>query len=265
MSAAVCQTAPPGFNYYVRLCRKCHIIFVPPCYDTTTIFWRGMIMKTTSLILTSAFLLGMGGYALAADAVVQEEVIVESPAFTWTGVYVGGQVGYVWGDGDFAEDSGDITSNPKPRGWLGGMYAGYNYQMDNNVVLGGEADFAWTGADDDTDLVHDGGGVHDSLSQELQWEGAVRARLGYAVDRFLPYIAGGVAFGRVKTDAEGESDDTSVGWTLGGGVEYAFTDNLIGRAEYRYTDFGNFDSSFHSGSETDLTTSDVRLGIAWKF
>src|SRR5690606_34280780 len=145
---------------------------------------------------------------------------------------------------------------------LGGIYVGYNYQFTNNVVLGVDADFAWTGADDSVTVAGIG-----ALDTELDWEGAVRARLGYAVDRFLPYIAGGVAFGKLDGevfDTTGASlvsgDETNAGWTLGVGLEYAFTDNFIGRAEYRYTDFGDFD--FADGTSADLTTNDVRLGIA---
>ncbi|MDQ2634690.1 MAG: porin family protein, partial [Pseudomonadota bacterium] len=157
------------------------------------------------------------------------------------------------------------TSEFEPDGWLGGIYVGYNYQFTNNVVLGVDADFAWTGADDSSPVTPVG-----SLDTELEWEGAVRARLGYAVERFLPYIAGGVAFGRLSGEgfdgggtSVGSDDDTSTGWTLGVGLEYAFTDNIIGRAEYRYTDFGDFD--FIDDISADLTTNDVRLGIAYKF
>lgn len=78
------------------------------------------------------------------------------------------------------------------------------------------------------------------LEGGLEWEGAARLRLGYAVDRFLSYVAGGVGFGSLKTSSigpggnvEDEFDETNVGWTLGAGVEYAFTDNLTGRTEYR--------------------------------
>jgi outer membrane immunogenic protein len=140
------------------------------------------------------------------------------------------------------------------------------------VVLGIDADFAWTGADDTNALVLGGLDV-GSVESELDWEGAIRARLGYAVDRFLPYVAGGVAFGRLSGEvfddlgaSLGSSDETNTGWTLGVGLEYAFTDNIIGRAEYRYTDFGDFD--FDAGAadvSADLTTNDVRLGIAYKF
>src|SRR5690606_5299409 len=160
------------------------------------------------------------------DAVVYEpapEVYV-APVFNWTGAYIGGQVGYLWGDGDASSDTIG-TSEFEPDGWLGGIYVGYNYQFTNNVVLGVDADFAWTGADDSCPVTPVG-----SLDTELEWEGAVRARLGYAVERFLPYIAGGVAFGRLSGEgfdgggtSVGSDDDTSTGWTLGVGLEYAFT------------------------------------------
>ena len=224
------------------------------------------------VLLASTFLLGITSYAISADAIVQEDVIVEAPSvFNWTGGYIGGQVGYVWGDGDFESDAGN--ANIEPDGWLGGVYVGYNYQMTNNVVVGVDADFAWTGADDSAGAFIDGVGQVGTLDTELEWEGAVRARLGYAVDRFLPYLAGGVAFGRLRGEAyndadvfQGEDSDTSVGWTLGAGLEYAFTDNIIGRAEYRYTDFGDFEGTVQGfDSTTDFQTNDVRFGIAYKF
>jgi outer membrane immunogenic protein len=226
------------------------------------------------LLLASTLLCAMSGYALAADAVIEAppEAYV-APVFSWTGGYIGGQVGYLWGEGDADSDDLDATSEIEPDGWLGGVYVGYNYQFTNNVVLGIDADFAWTGADDSS-AVFDGGGAQiATLDSELDWEGAVRARLGYAVDRFLPYVAGGVAFGRLSGEAFdpggaslGEADETNTGWTLGVGLEYAFTDNIIGRAEYRYTDFGDFDFNVDGNDITaDLTTNDVRLGIAYKF
>jgi outer membrane immunogenic protein len=223
------------------------------------------------LLLASSMLCAMSGLAFAADAVV-EEAVVEAPlAFNWTGAYIGGQVGYLWGEGDFLSEDG-TTAEVEPDGWLGGVYVGYNYQLDNNVVIGGDADFAWTGADDGATAFDDAGDPIGSVDSELEWEGAVRLRLGYAVDRFLPYIAGGVAFAQLSAEAIdgsgslGSDDDTGVGWTLGAGVEYAFTDNLVGRAEYRYTDFGDFDFAISNFTATsDLTTNDVRLGIAYKF
>jgi outer membrane immunogenic protein len=230
---------------------------------------RNLTVK--KLLLAATILCGMSGYASAADAVVEEIVVEAPPVFNWTGAYIGAQVGYLWGEGDFVSEDGS-TAEPEPDGWLGGIYVGYNYQLDNNVVIGADADFAWTGADDSAAAFDDGGDPIGSFDTDLDWEGAVRARLGYAVDRFLPYVAGGVAFGQLSGEpiggggSLGSDDDTSVGWTLGVGLEYAFTDNVIGRAEYRYTDFGDFDFAFPGFTATsDLTTNDVRMGIAYKF
>lgn len=202
--------------------------------------------------------------AFAADAVVEEAVIV-APGFTWTGGYIGGQVGYAWGNGH-AEDTLGATTDPDPDGFLGGVYIGYNHQLSNNVVIGGELDVVYANVEGTAD-VFEGGIPVAEYTQELEWSGAARVRLGYAVDRFLPYLAGGVAFGKIEGGNPGspeEFSDTYTGWTIGAGTEYAFTDNLIGRVEYRYTDFG--EESFQDGVvNQDLSTNEVRFGIAYKF
>lgn len=222
-------------------------------------------------LLATSVLCGISGSALAADAIVMEEPAVVVPAaFSWTGGYVGGEIGYLWGDGDFV--SGAASGDIAPDGFLGGVYVGYNYQLDNNVVIGADADFVWTGADDRVGSFV-GPAQVGIVDAGLDWEGSVRARLGYAVERFLPYVAGGLAFGRLNAslyDTGGayvdEASDTNVGWTVGVGLEYAFTDNIIGRAEYRYTDFGSFEGTINAiDSDLDFTSNDVRFGLAYKF
>ena len=112
-----------------------------------------------------------------------------------------------------------------------------------------------------------------SMRTNLRWAGAVRARVGYSIDRFLPYIAGGVAFGDVKntySPVAGLSVDQSktlTGWTAGAGIDYAMTDNVILRAEYRYTDFGhkNYDFDNDLNVRDKFKTNEVRLGVAYKF
>ncbi|EFG9153021.1 porin family protein, partial [Escherichia coli] len=102
--------------------------------------------------------------------------------------------------------------------------------------------------------------------------GAARLRAGYAFDRFLPYVAGGVAFADMDHTLVGPLEayrfsDTYTGWTIGAGLEYALTDNVILRSEYRYTDFGSADFAVPTGEENkvDLKSHDVRLGISYKF
>lgn len=212
--------------------------------------------------------------AFAADAVVEPPVepvvVVETPVFTWTGFYAGVQAGYLWGESEATFDA----ANPfdiGPDGFLGGVYAGYNYQFANGIVLGVEADFNGTTADSDR-VFDDPTG--DSATSELNWLGSLRARLGYGYDRFLPYITGGVAFADYDhsvTLADGSGAEYSegyVGWTIGGGLEYAFTDNFITRLEYRYTDFGDEDYSDNgiiANHNVDLTSHQVLLGVSYKF
>ncbi len=95
--------------------------------------------------------------------------------------------------------------------------------------------------------------------------------MGYAAGRFMPYLAGGVAFGQVKNsirlnDDRWDSSRTLTGWTIGGGVDYAATDNIVLRLEYRYTDFGRRDFSFDDLSSSNrFRSNDIRLGVAYKF
>ena len=82
----------------------------------------------------------------------------------------------------------------------------------------------------------------------------------------------GVALGGIKdtvttNNSSFTSDKTRAGWTIGGGVDYAATDNLVLRLEYRYTDFGkqNFDLNNSTNYSRKLSTNDIRIGVAYKF
>lgn len=221
------------------------------------------MIKQRWLFLTACILVSTP--ALAADVVLEPPApaVEEVPQFTWTGPYIGAAAGYGWGKSDLDSDFGSMSFDPD--GFLGGVYAGYNYQFSNNVVLGIEADIDYSdmNGDDEVGII--------SGDSELQWQGSVRARLGYAMDRVLPYITGGVAFGNYEhsiTDGvDGFSDDdTYVGWTVGAGIEYAITDNWIMRGEYRYTDFGDQDFDFAGADyNVDLKTHALKLGISYKF
>lgn len=196
----------------------------------------------------------------------------------WTGFYAGLQAGYGWSSSRYSDDN--YLSEANPDGFIGGAYAGYNRQFRNNLVLGF-----------DTDIVHSGMKGTDGqrylsdpstaianveLDLDVEWSAAVRARLGYAAGRFLPYIAGGISFGRYEYRAEDHAngtvpftrETTRVGWNLGTGLEYAVGERVLVRAEYRYTDFGtdHFPNDY-SGPYTkiELQTHDVRLGVAYKF
>jgi len=201
---------------------------------------------------------------------------VPSPAsaslspYNWTGLYVGGQMGYGFGDNDgsvgWATAQGQANQNELgsgAQGVIGGVHLGYNQQFDQ-WVLGLEGSVDGTTLNKNAlvlapNLIADpmqfsgiGGTVNSNVQSGIQ--GSVRARAGYAFGRLLPYATGGVAFGSFRTDAQlfgtdldgvttfaasGANSAFRVGWTLGAGVEYAINNRWSALAEYRYSDFGH--------------------------
>jgi len=220
------------------------------------------------IIATAIALLAISSAAHTADNLATEPGAV----FSWTGGYIGGQIGYGFGNADYVyEGSSDYDYSNDPDGFLGGIYAGYNHQFANGVVLGLEADVAWGGLEDaalapgDSDF---------SAKTSIDLTGSARLRLGYAMDRLMPYVAGGVAFGKFNFteydlgDFYASADESMVGWTLGVGAEYALTDNWTLRGEYRYADYGTHDfvtQPADEGYSADIRTHDVRFGVAYKF
>ena len=194
--------------------------------------------------------------ALAADlsrpaTVTKAPVAMPAPAFSWTGFYIGANAGYGWGSGTGLADAYGLS----PKGWFGGGQLGVNYQFQNNVVAGLEADV-------------DGGDISDSslgVSSKLNAFGTVRARLGYAFGRVLPYVTGGFAWGNNTLDYGALSQSqTHTGWTAGAGLEYALTDHWTAKTEYLYTDLS---SKYYdiAGADSGVNNQTVRVGVNYKF
>jgi outer membrane immunogenic protein len=196
----------------------------------------------------------------------------------WTGGYIGGQVGVGRALTEFhaptwPPDGGHV--NASLDGFFGGIYGGYNFELENGVVVGADIDFALSAIAGSTrDLTSNGGvAIRDHLLEgQLTRSGAARVRVGYDAGQWLPYIAGGVAVGQYDlyvghpgnhTDAD--ADLTFVGWTIGAGVEYAVSANVSLRTEYRYTNFGRQTGYDAFGSTSDLSSHDVRFGLSYKF
>jgi outer membrane immunogenic protein len=185
-------------------------------------------MKRLSAALLSAVsTLTVAQVTSAAD--LPQKAPTYAPPLTtrsWTGFYIGGNVGYGWGSltGDTArtvvEPPGFASPNSAvftfdrsldPQGVLGGFQVGYNFQA-MRIVYGLEADFSWTGQRDSFDFsgrrnnfTTEDFSYQETLAAKLQYLGTVRGRIGYAFDQWLPYITGGFAWGRMETD---------LNWTL---------------------------------------------------
>jgi outer membrane immunogenic protein len=225
---------------------------------------------------------------LAATSVQAADLFVEpiqpiAPAPSWTGPYIGANIGYSWGPWDA---TGTLVSptgaaSPSVNGVLGGLQAGYNWQT-NNWFWGIEADIQITGEDDTTGwttpaIIFGALAVPGNVLRsewEFPWFGTLRARTGFASPDYLLYVTGGLAFGKAEytftnltTGASLSDDTTKAGWTIGLGAERAIGDRWSAKLEYLYVDLG--DETFLAGTanpvKTELRDHIVRLGVNYRF
>lgn len=194
------------------------------------------------------------------------------PVFSWTGFYAGVNAGYGWSRGDgtiaFGGASGDFSGSG--NGFLGGIQAGYNWQT-GPVVFGVETDFQGSTAKSTVNATAGATSVTGDL--KAPWGGTIRGRIGYAWDRWMVYVTGGAAYGKltyegtVSTTGAFSASSTYWTWTLGGGVETALWDRWSVKLEYLY---GHTPDTFPSPpGTTDMTgnlhSNVVRAGLNYRF
>ena len=256
-----------------------------------------------TLLLSTVALATLAGSAFAADLPSRRAPPVYAPpppipVFSWTGLYVGGQVGYQFGRSNaYSYDvlGGTGATGASPNGVVGGAHVGYLFSTQSIPVLsnitgafsslpligglgGAGGVFGIEGDVDGSNYrsAYNLGGVSNYTREPIQ--GSVRGRLGFAVDRALFYATGGAAFGDLRntyvnnvTGGYDQFSHTRVGYTVGGGVEYAFTNNLSIRVEYRYTDYGSFTDNLANSTLGAVNTrhhetnNRVQAGFSYKF
>jgi outer membrane immunogenic protein len=189
------------------------------------------------------------GAASAADLPRPSYYTATAPlnAYSWTGPYLGGNLGYEWGA---------TSNNPtRPSGFAGGAQAGYNWQA-GQFVFGGEADIQLSGAND----------TFAPWKFSNPWFGTLRGRAGYAVSNFLIYGTAGVAFGELQAQTVGllSENHTNVGWTAGAGIEAGFAANWSAKVEYLFVDLASNTFAL-TGTSNGLTASLFRMGVNYHF
>jgi outer membrane immunogenic protein len=218
-----------------------------------------------SLLVTTAHAADFGSRPLPPPR--SAPVLV--PFFTWNGFYAGINAGYGFGTSKWTNTvTGVSTGNFGVDGALVGGTAGTNLQL-GGYVLGIEGDIGWNfakGSNQGSAVP----GCGTTCETTSDWLGTLRGRLGYALDRFLPYVTGGASFGNIEgTAAGGGSSKTAIGWTAGGGLEYAFLNNWSARVEYLYVDLGTATcgAACSGGNPFDVTytTQILRGGLNYKF
>ena len=223
-------------------------------------------------IVGVSLLVAFSGSATAADLPNRIYApIFTSPIFSWTGFYVGLHAGYGVTE---ARRKGTVLAAPMNvskslDGFIGGVHAGYNYQT-GSIVLGVEADLDYAGAKGSTTAL----GVTSTDSFKLK--GSVRGRVGYAFDRVLFYGTGGIALASTSINTtylatSAKNDHVRIGWTIGAGAAYAFTDALSARLEYRYTNLGAKSQTFGAAplssivESTRLREQAILAGVSYRF
>ncbi len=215
--------------------------------------------------------LGLGALAmpaLGADLPRKAPPYI-APAFSWTGFYVGINGGYGWGNSNWTDTvTGASTGNFNISGGLAGGTLGYNLQT-GSWVWGLETDLDWANIKGTTNFAACGGG---SCTTSDSWLGTFRGRIGYAFDRWMLFATGGLAYGDIKisSGAGGSGSANRVGWTAGGGVEFAISGPWSAKIEYLYADLGKptCDTTCNGGGDpftVTFKTNIVRAGVNYRF
>lgn len=222
-------------------------------------------LKVFSLALASAV---FAGHAYAADLVEADPVpptpVEAYETLTWAGFYAGAQLGYGNADGDLTALG--VTASGDLDGVVAGGFAGYNWQVDN-IVFGIEGDLNYVDFERSGVL-----GAGTTGGAEIDYIGTIGPRLGFVVDRALIYGEGGFAFaeyGLRNTTGLGtfSTDDTANGWFVGGGVDYALTDNVFVGAEYNFVSLDGDTATLGGTPVTigDIDTHVFKARVGFKF
>lgn len=239
-------------------------------------------MKATLLIGAALSLLAIPAFGadLGTEALFKAHAV--PPPFTWTGCYGGAHVGGGWASKSLTDPvqlvqdsfsgapvtTGVTTANVSPAGFVGGAQIGCDYQVAPTWVVGieGAASGSTLKGSTTAGLPLGLPGEAASVSGAMDLLPSVTARFGYAADRWLFYVKGGAALASDSYSVTGsftgtpfdfEGLDLRYGWTVGGGVEWAFTDIWSARLEYDFYQFGN--GSVQMSDATNVLSGPVNV------
>lgn len=269
-------------------------------------------MKKIALAAVAASLM-FGNAASAADLArrtyTKAPPPVIAPVYNWTGLYIGGNVGGGWSRDSGATrcvDPAGVVNGPLCQnvpggtidgsGVIGGLQAGYNWQVSPNWLIGVEADIQGADIKGSTTLngpfpLFGGGfGVPTTYtaSEKIDWFGTVRGRVGITADSVLLYVTGGLAYGHARLNTDlfsgpgaplpftfpASASVTKAGWTAGGGVEWGFASNWSVKVEGLYYDLGTTTviagptvgaPGYIRGKDFDLHGAIGRVGLNYRF
>ena len=213
--------------------------------------------------------------AIAADLPVKAPPPAPIPVFSWTGFYIGANIGGAWSHSTITDAITGATFNTDNSGFIGGGQVGFNYQV-NNFVFGVEGDI------DGTSLSKTGPGIATAFgtlqaSASTDWMATLAGRVGIAFDRWLIYAKGGGAWVQnsatltnLTTGASVSGSNTNSGWMAGVGAEWAFSGPWSAKVEYNHVWLDNFSvgaSSIIAGDRFNVSRDIdmVKVGVNYRF
>jgi len=245
-------------------------------------------MRRMSLVIVAAAL-SFGAVENVSAQDILHAMYSRVPVVNWTGFYVGGNFGYGWTNVESSANSvlGSAASSFKMKGVIAGGQLGMNVQFSGPWLIGIESDFqkSWQklNGPGNTAVLNRSvgvGGLAINETDDMDWFGTTRFRMGVAQDRVLFYGTAGVAYASIRTRASSagisiiNGTPVKIGWAAGGGIEAMLTRNWTVKAEYLYLDFGGYTDPYIytgtvPGTPVDLhqriTDQIVRFGVNYYF
>ena len=233
--------------------------------------------KSNGINFTSSQRLGV-----AALLAVASSLAIAEDKMNWAGPYAGINTGYTWvhdkSEGSYYCKGGCSPLSNNANGASVGIDLGYNLALQNNFLVGIEAEFKSYDANKEGNVTDIYGYVIQKINSSLEKKFSFLGKIGYLVnDKTLAYVKGGWANAQIKRDYY--TDDTlpavveshkswQDGWTLGIGSEYNFYQNLTAKLEYRYTDLESksiYASNYSSTQTQNTRQNELNVGVAYHF
>ncbi len=255
---------------------------------------KSFLLATTAVVFCGSVFAADLSARMPAKAQSSALAFASAP-LSWTGCYVGAHAGAAWGHTKFSDPgvNGFTTIAGPGQGpidldqsadFLGGAQVGCDYQFASNWVIGLAGDFSWANIDGHADdpFFAGKGGDPITLHAKTNYIADVTGRFGYAWDNFLLYGKGGAAWahnryavdnlafvggafctrpggGFVPVPCNPTGSETRAGWTLGGGVEWAFARNWSALLEFDYYNFGNKGIAFTDVTAVGRPTTTINI------
>jgi high affinity Mn2+ porin len=284
---------PDGIGHpYATACHNSVVAAVTEQF-VERVYGTGVVMRVglSAGLGLVALLVPLFGAARASDMVVKAPPQSASAysAYDWTGFYLGGHLGYAWGNSTFTGPGGipgsmslALPFDPfsETGSFFAGVQAGYNYMLPNRFLVGAEVDASFPAFQNLGGLSIGGTSTFNSplgletYSETVLSQGTVRGRIGYAPGHWLVYATGGFAWSynqlTLTNAASGATDMPflwRLGWAAGAGVEVPVAPHWTARLEYLYTDYGNSSLLFANNAQrfsSDFSLGEIRAGLNYQ-